>query len=55
MIELLRREFTVQLPLEKAWQHLARLEQWPSWARHIRQVKAEPPGELAATPKGSLH
>ena len=55
MIELLRREFTVQLPLQRAWQHLARLEQWPSWARHIRQIKADPPGELAATSKGSLH
>ena len=55
MIELLRREFTVELPVEKAWQHLARLEQWPSWARHIRQIKVEPTGELAATSKGSLH
>jgi len=55
MIELLRREFTVQLPLEQAWQHLARLEEWPSWARHIRHIKAEPPGELSATSKGSLH
>ncbi|MGI8981611.1 MAG: SRPBCC family protein [Pirellulaceae bacterium] len=55
MIELLRREFTVQLPVEKAWQHLARLEQWPSWAKHIRKIKVEPPGELIATSKGSLH
>src|SRR5438309_9513129 len=52
---LLRREFTVELPIEKAWQHLARLEQWPSWARHIRQIKVEPPGELTATSQGSLH
>jgi hypothetical protein len=55
MIELLRREFIVQLPLKKAWQHLARLEQWPSWARHIRQIKVEPPGELAAISQDSLH
>lgn len=27
---LLRREFTVELPLEKAWQHLTRVEHWPS-------------------------
>jgi hypothetical protein len=46
MITPLRREFTVELPLEKAWQHLARVEQWPSWARHIKQVEAQPPGEL---------
>jgi hypothetical protein len=55
MLELLRREFTVQLPIEQAWQHLARLEQWPSWARHIRLIKVEPPGDLAANSKGSLH
>jgi hypothetical protein len=55
MIELLRREFTVELPVEKAWQHLARLEQWPSWARHIRQIKVQPPGELAANSQGWLH
>jgi hypothetical protein len=54
MIELLRREFTVQLPIEPAWQHLARLEEWPSWARHIRQIKVEPPGNLTAISKGSL-
>src|SRR6266852_7538661 len=38
MITLLRREFTVELPLEKAWQHFARVEQWPSWAKHIKQA-----------------
>jgi len=55
MIELLRREFTVELPLEEAWQHLARLEEWPSWARHIRQIKVQPSGELAATSQGTLY
>jgi hypothetical protein len=38
MIELLRREFIVDLPLEQAWQHLARLGEWPSWAEHIKQI-----------------
>src|SRR5262249_1491161 len=55
MITLLRREFTVELPLEKAWQHLARLEQWPSWARHIKQVEGQPPGELGPRSTGRLH
>lgn len=40
------REFTVDLPVEKAWQHLARVEQWLSWARHFKHVEAQPPGEL---------
>ena len=54
MITLLRREFTVELPLERAWQHLARVEQWPSWARHIKQVEVQPPGELGATSTGRM-
>jgi hypothetical protein len=51
----LRREFTVELPAEKAWQHLARVEQWPSWARHIKQVEVQPPGELGPESTGRLH
>jgi len=55
MIQLLRREFTVDLPIEQAWQHLARVEQWPSWARHIKRVEVQPPGELGPTSTGRLH
>ena len=55
MITLLRREFTVELPLEKAWRHLARVEQWPSWAKHIQQVEVRPPGELGPGSTGLLH
>jgi hypothetical protein len=55
MITLLCREFTVQLPLEKAWQHLARVEQWPSWAKHIKQVEVQPPGELGPESTGRIY
>jgi hypothetical protein len=51
---LLRREFNVELPLEKAWQHLARVEQWPSWAKHIKRVEVQPPGELALKSTGRM-
>jgi hypothetical protein len=51
----LRREFTVNLSVEKAWQHLARVEQWPSWAKHIEQVEVQPPGELGPQSTGRLH
>src|SRR5262245_39230233 len=54
MRTLLRREFTVELPLEKAWPHLARVEQWPSWARHIKQVEVQPPGELGPQSTGRM-
>jgi hypothetical protein len=55
VLTLLRREFTVELPLDKAWQHLARVELWPSWAKHIRQVEMRPPGELGPKSTGRLH
>jgi hypothetical protein len=51
---LLRREFTVELPLEKAWHYLARVEQWPSWARHIKQVEVQPAGELGLGSTGRM-
>ena len=55
MIMLLRREFIVDLPVEQAWQHFARVEQWPSWAKHIKQVEVRPPGELGPESTGRLH
>jgi hypothetical protein len=55
MITLLRREFTVELPPEKAWQHLARVEEWPSWAKHIKQIEMQPPGELGLNSTGLIH
>jgi len=51
---LLQREFTVELPLEKAWQHLARVERWPSWAMHIKQVEVQPVGELGLGSTGRM-
>ena len=55
MIALLRREFTVDRPIEMAWQHLARVEQWPSWAKHIKQIVLQPPGELGSKTTGIIH
>lgn len=49
---LLRREFTVELPVEEAWRHLARVGQWPSWAKHIKQVEVQPPGDLGLESRG---
>lgn len=43
------------MPLEKAWQHLARVEQWPSWAKHIKQLDVQPPGELGPESTGLIH
>lgn len=54
MIELVRREFIVDAPLEKAWTHLAQIEQWPSWAKHIKHVELSPPGEITSSSTGSF-
>ena len=52
--ELVRREFTVDLPLQQAWDHLAVVESWPSWAKHIKRVTLEPTGALIATSSGAF-
>jgi Polyketide cyclase / dehydrase and lipid transport len=54
MITLLRRSFTVDRPLQDAWCHLARVEHWTSWAKHIKRVKVEPPGELGPKSTGFI-
>jgi Polyketide cyclase / dehydrase and lipid transport len=52
MITLLRREFTVNVSQEEAWRHLARVDQWPSWAKHIKQVEVRPAGGLGPASTG---
>ncbi len=55
MVTLIQREFTVGVPLQKAWDHLARVEQWPSWAAHIKRIDLEPPGQLGPQSTGVIH
>jgi hypothetical protein len=54
-VTLLRREFTVPVSLPRAWEHLARVEQWPSWAPHIKRIELQPPGELGPQSMGVLY
>lgn len=51
----IRREFVVDAPLDRAWDHLARIEAWPSWAKHIKSVTVEPPGELSPSTVAIFH
>jgi hypothetical protein len=55
MVKLLQREFTVGIPLQRTWEHLARVEQWPSWALHIKKIELHPPGELGPESTGVIH
>ena len=54
MVTLIVREFTVNLGLQHAWDHLARIEQWPSWAPHIKQIDLVPRGELGPRSTGII-
>jgi hypothetical protein len=54
MLDLVRREFEVAIPLATAWKHLAQVEQWPTWARHIKHVELNPKGELTLSTVGSF-
>jgi Polyketide cyclase / dehydrase and lipid transport len=55
MLNLIQREFIVDIPLSTAWQHLAQVEHWPAWAKHIRHVELNPKGELTLNTVGSFH
>jgi hypothetical protein len=52
MKTLLQRAFVVDAPRSVAWDHLSRVEAWPSWARHIRRVRLDPPGQLTSRSRG---
>jgi hypothetical protein len=51
---LVRREFIVEAPRQRAWDHLANVEAWTSWARHIKRVTLDPPGPLTSRSAGSF-
>jgi hypothetical protein len=55
MVTLIRREFTVRVPSQMAWHHLARIERWPSWAPHIKRIELQPPGEVGPESTGVIH
>ncbi|MEX2120253.1 MAG: SRPBCC family protein [Pirellulales bacterium] len=55
MVQLLKREFTVGVPLQRAWDHLARVDQWPKWAPHIKKIELHPLGELGPQSTGVVH
>lgn len=48
MIELVRRTFEVDAPLDDLWANLVQLESWPEWAKHVRAITVTPAGLLTA-------
>lgn len=55
MREVLREEITVDRPDTVAWDHMAQLEQWPTWGHHIRRMTPSPPGPLSDSTSVLLH
>jgi hypothetical protein len=53
-MRLLQRRFTARASAEKAWAHLARVSEWPSWARHIRRIDVTPLGALTLQSEGVI-
>jgi hypothetical protein len=54
MTRLLHRQFEVPVARSRAWRRLARLEEWPAWAAHIRRIDVSPRGELGPESSGSI-
>jgi hypothetical protein len=54
MVRLLERRFVVKTSLERAWARLEKVEQWPTWARHIRRIELRPPGPLTLESEGTI-
>jgi Polyketide cyclase / dehydrase and lipid transport len=55
MLTLIDRQFIVNVSVDKAWQYLARLDLWPTWAHHIKRIEVDPPGELRPQSSGVIY
>jgi hypothetical protein len=54
VLELVRREFAVDVGQQDAWERLANVESWTSWAKHIKRVSLHPPGTLTDRSSGTF-
>ncbi len=51
----IRRQFVVEVSASAAWQHLAQISRWPTWAKHIRRIELFPEGEITQRSSGTIH
>ena len=54
-MNLIDRQFVVNVSPERAWHHLARVDQWKTWARHIKHIELSPEGVLGPQSSGVIH
>jgi len=55
MLELIDRKFIVSVALESAWEHLAMVEHWSSWATHICHIELVTGSPLGEKSKGVIY
>ena len=53
-LRLIERRFTTRAAAPATWTHLAHVETWPSWARHLRRVELHPAGGLSRNSTGRI-
>lgn len=51
---LVERTFEVPVPVQEAWDALADVEAWPTWAPHISGASTTPPGPVSAGTSGTF-
>lgn len=50
-----RRDFVVEVPKDRAWEHFNQAAAWPSWAGYIKSVEVTPAGPIGPTTIGTVH
>jgi len=55
MVRLIEKEFVVDASIEIAWQHLSQIENWTTWAKHIKHIELDPPGKLTQESTVTFH
>ena len=48
------RSFEVTVSVDQAWVFLSNVESWPQWAKHIKKVETNTPGEISLKTKGKF-
>ena len=55
MKRLIDESFEIAVPQSLAWDHLAQVENWSTWAKHIKSVVRTPAGLLSIDTQATVH
>lgn len=55
MLNLIERNFVVPVTIDIAWDHLAKIEKWRTWAKHIKKIEHETEPPLGIHSKGVIY